>query len=143
MYLLDTNVISELRKAKAGNADENVVRWANGVSASRLFLSVITILEIETGTLLVERRDAAQGAILRSWINAQVLPAFAHRIIAVDTAVAQCCAKLHVPDPRSDREAIIAATAFVHGMTVVTRNVDDFESTGVDLFNPWELTDAD
>jgi len=137
MYLLDTNVISELRKAKSGKVDKNVVAWANGVSASRLFLSVITILEIETGMLLVERRDTAQGAVLRSWINAHVLPAFSDRIIAVDTEVAQCCAKLHVPDPRSDRDAIIAATAIVHGMTVVTRNVGDFEATGVDLFNPW------
>jgi len=143
MYLLDTNVISELRKAKSGKADENVVAWANGVSATRLFLSVITILEIETGTLLVERRDPVQGAILRSWINTQVLPAFAHRILAVDTAIAQYCAKLHVPDPRSDRDAIIAATAFVHRMTVVTRNVGDFEPTGVDIFNPWTFAPAD
>lgn len=143
MYLLDTNVISELRKAKVGKADENVVAWANGVSATRLFLSVITILEIEMGTLLVERRDPAQGAILRSWINAQVLPAFSHRILAVDTAIAQCCAKLHVPDPRSDRDAIIAATALVHRMTVVTRNVGDFEPTGVDIFNPWTFAPAD
>ncbi len=143
MYLLDTNVISELRKAKSGKADKNVVAWANGVSASGLFLSVITILEIETGMLLVERRDAAQGAILRSWINAHVLPAFSDRIIAVDTAVAQCCAKLHVPDPRSDRDAIIAATAIVHGMIVVTRNVEDFKPTGVDLFNPWILPPSD
>ncbi len=107
------------------------------------FLSVITILEIETGVLLVERREAAQGAVLRSWINDHVLPAFSDRIIAVDTAVAQCCAKLHVPDPRSDRDAIIAATALVHGMTVVTRNVDDFNPTGVDLFNPWIFSCSD
>jgi len=93
--------------------------------------------------LLVERREAAQGAVLRSWINDHVLPAFSDRIIAVDTAVAQCCAKLHVPDPRSDRDAIIAATALVHGMTVVTRNVDDFNPTGVDLFNPWIFSCSD
>jgi len=119
MYLLDTNVISELRKAKSGKADENVVTWANSVSATSLFLSVITILEIENGTLLVERRDAAQGAALRFWIDAHVLPAFSNRIIAVDTAIAQCCAKLHVPNPRSDRDAIIAATALVHGNLLV------------------------
>lgn len=143
MYLLDTNVISELRKAKSGKADKTVVTWANRMSATHLFLSVISILEIEMGVLLMERRDAAQGAILRSWINIHVLPAFANRIIVVDTAVAQCCAKLHVPDPCSDRDAIIAATALVHGMTVVTRNIDDFKSTGVDLFNPWKLTNSD
>ena len=138
MYLLDTNVISELRKAKNDKANKKVVAWANSVSATSLFLSVVTILELETGILLVEKRDAVQGAILRSWIDTHVLPAFSERVLAVDTAVAQRCAKLHVPDPRSDRDAIIAATALVHGMTVVTRNVNDFEPTGVEFFNPWE-----
>jgi toxin FitB len=137
MYLLDTNVISELRKAKSGKADSNVVAWANGVSAARLYISVISILELETGVLLVERRDPSQGAVLRSWLNTHVLPAFSDRIIAVDTAVAQRCARLHVPDPRSDRDAIIAATALVHGMTVVTRNTEDFVQTEAVLLNPW------
>jgi len=139
MYLLDTNVISELRKAKSAKANNNVVAWANSVSATRLFLSVITILELETGILLVERRDPSQGAVLRSWINSHVLPAFSDRVLVVDTAIAQCCAKLHVPNPRSDRDAIIAATAIVHDMTVVTRNVDDFMQTGADILNPWEF----
>lgn len=139
MFLLDTNVISELRKAKSGKADNNVVAWANSVSAARLFISVITILELETGVLLLERRDPDQGAVLRSWLSVHVLPAFFGRILAVDTAVAQRCARLHVPDPRSDRDAIIAATALVHGMTVVTRNTDDFELTGVEILNPWGI----
>lgn len=139
MFLLDTNVISELRKAKSGKADKNVVSWANNVSAARLFLSVITILEIETGVLLIESRDPSQGAVLRSWLNAHVLPAFSERILPFDTAVAQRCARLHVPDRRSDRDSIIAATALVHGMTIVTRNVDDFEPTGVEILNPWNL----
>ncbi len=143
MYLLDTNVISELRKAKSGKANKNVVTWANSVPATSLFLSVITILELETGLLLVERQDPAQGAVLRSWLNAHVLPAFADRILSVDTAVAQRCAHLHVPDPRSDRDAIIAATALVHGMTVVTRNTNDFEPTGVEILNPWNLKHSD
>lgn len=138
MYLLDTNVVSELRKAKSGKADKNVVSWANSVPVTSLFLSVISILEIETGLLLVERRDPLQGAVLRSWLTVHVLPAFSERILVIDTAVALCCAKLHVPDPRSDRDAIIAATALVHGMTVVTRNVDDFKQTGVEILNPWE-----
>jgi len=143
MYLLDTNVISELRKAKSGKADKNVVAWANSVSASSLYLSVITILELETGLLLVERRDSAQGAVLRSWLNAHVLPAFSDRILAIDTAVAQCCAKFHIPNRRSDRDAMIAATASVHGMTVVTRNVDDFEPTGIKIINPWTHKNSD
>jgi toxin FitB len=137
MFLLDTNVISELRKAKSGKADSNVVAWANSVSAARLYISVITILELETGVLLVERRDPSQGAVLRSWLNTHVLPAFSDRIIAVDTAIAQRCARLHVPDPRSDRDAIIAATALVHDMTVVTRNTEDFVQTGTVMLNPW------
>lgn len=137
MYLLDTNVVSELRKAKSGKANKNVVAWAKNVSPSSLFLSVISILELEVGVLSVERRDPSQGAILRSWLNAHVLPVFSERILYLDVAVAQRCAKLHVPNPRSDRDAIIAATALVHGMTIVTRNVSDFERIGVDILNPW------
>lgn len=137
MFILDTNVISELRKAKSGKANKNLTQWAERVLSASLFVSVISILELEKGVLLVERRDATQGAILRAWLNAHVLPTFSGRILDIDTAVAQCCAKLHVPDPCSDRDSLIAATALVHGMVVVTRNVDDFIATGVDLLNPW------
>ena len=140
MYLMDTNVIAELRKATSPKVNQKVLAWANCVSSASLFLSVITVLELETGTLLVERRDPAQGAVLRSWLNTHVLPAFSDRILPVDTAVAQRCARLHVPNPRSDRDALIAATALVHGMTVVTRNIEDFAPTGVALLNPWEDT---
>jgi len=139
MYLLDTNVISELRKAGSNKADKNVLAWADNVSASKLYLSVITLLELETGILLIERRDSAQGILLRTWLNTHVLPAFSERIIAIDTVIAQACAKLHVSDPRSDRDAMIAATAMVHGMVVVTRNVADFEPTGVKTINPWQV----
>ena len=137
MYLLDTNVVSELRKAKSGKADAGVIAWAAGLPASELFLSAISVLELEMGVLLVERRDAAQGVVLRSWLDKHVLPAFAERILPVDTAVARRCARLHVPDPRAERDALIAATALVHDLTVVTRNVGDFEATGVRLLNPW------
>lgn len=140
MFLLDTNVVSELRKAKSGNADQNVVTWASHVSATHFFVSVITVLELETGIMLVERRDSSQGAVLRTWFDSYVLTAFSGRILPVDVAVARCCAKLHVPDRQSDRDALIAATALVHGMTVVTRNVDDFVTSGVDLINPWHST---
>lgn len=138
MYLLDTNVIAELRKAGSRKMDQKVLAWANSVSAARLFLSVVTILELEMGILLVERRDPTQGTVLRSWLNAHVMPAFSDRILPVGTAVALRCAKLHVPDPRPDRDALIAATALVHGMAVVTRNIDDFVPTGVEIVNPWE-----
>ena len=137
MFVLDTNVVSELRRAKAGKANKNVTAWAAKVPAGGLFLSAITILELEIGVLLVERRDPAQGAILRVWLDSHVLPAFAGRVLAVDTAVARRCARLHVPDPRAGRDALIAATALVHRMTVVTRNVADFEPTGVPVLDPW------
>ncbi len=137
MYILDTNVISELRKAKSDKADKNVIAWAAGVQPTALYLSVITILELETGVLQVERRDQKQGAMLQAWLDNHVLPAFSGRILAIDVPVAQHCAALHVPQPRADRDALIAATAFAHGMTVVTRNVADFDPMGVGVLNPW------
>jgi toxin FitB len=142
MYILDTNVASELRKASGAQTnrakiDPNVEKWIKSVSATSLYLSVITILELEIGCLRLERRDPAQGRLLRSWIQNKILPAFAGRILAIDTSVALRCAALHVPDHRSERDALIAATALVHGMTVVTRNTNDFTPTGVALLNPW------
>lgn len=139
MFLLDTNVVSELRKVKSGRADQGVVAWASTVDAGTLFLSAITIMELEIGILQVERRDASQAVLLRAWMETQVVRCFADRILPVDLAVAQRCATLHVPDPRSERDAMIAATALVHGMTVATRNVADFERTNVRLFNPWRF----
>jgi predicted nucleic acid-binding protein len=138
-YLLDTNVVSELRKIRHGKADRRVAQWADSVDAGDLFISVITLQEIEIGVLLAERRDAKQGAVLRHWLTRQVLPAFEGRVLAVDAAVAQRSAHLHVPDPRPVRDGLIAATALVHGMTVVTRSVADFEPTGVQVLNPWEF----
>lgn len=138
MFILDTNVVSELRKVRAGRADKNVAVWSSSVDASTLFVSAITIMELETGVLQIERRDSGQGALLKTWLDGHVLPEFAGRVLPVDTAVAQRCARLHVPDRRSEREALIAATALVHGMTVVTRNVADFVETGVAIVNPWD-----
>ena len=138
MYLLDTSVISELRKARAGKADANVVTWAANVVPESLFISAITVEELEIGTLLVERRDPSQGAVLRAWLDQHVLPAFSDRILAIDAAVARRSAALHVPDPRPIRDALIVATALVHRMTVVTRNTVDFQSTGVEIVNPWQ-----
>ncbi|MDQ1316044.1 MAG: toxin FitB [Pseudomonadota bacterium] len=138
MFLLDTNVISELRKVRAGKADPRVAAWADSMETADLYLSVITIQEIEIGVQLAERRNPEQGAILRTWLDNHVLPAFTGRILTVDIAVARRSASLHVPDPRPIRDGLIAATALVHGMTVVTRNMDDFACTGVAVLNPWE-----
>src|SRR3546814_721540 len=137
MYLLDTNVLSELRKIRLGKADAHVAAWADSVDANDLYLSAITLQELEIGVLLAERRDPSQGAVFRAWLDAHVLPAFNGRILAVDIAVAQRSARLHVPDQRPIRDALIAATALVHGMTVVTRNTSDFAPTGVAICNPW------
>jgi len=137
MYILDTNVISELRKGK--KAEQRVGMWAQALPAANLYLSVVSVLELEIGALLVERRDRKQAAILRAWIDGLVLPSFSGRILSIDTVVAQRCALLHVPNPRSDRDALIAATALVHGMTVVTRNVSHFEATGVTVVNLWQV----
>ena len=111
--------------------------WASSVSAGNLLLSAITVLELETGVLLVERRDPVQGVLLRSWMEAHVPRAFKGRILAIDSNIAQRCARLHVPNRCAGRDALIAATALVHGMTVVTRNTVDFEATGAVTINPW------
>ncbi|MCG1019840.1 MULTISPECIES: type II toxin-antitoxin system VapC family toxin [Burkholderiaceae] len=137
MYVLDTHVVSELRKIRAGKANANVTAWTASVDAAWLFVSAITIMELETGILQIERHDADQGRILRAWIEHYVLPEFADRVLPIDIRVVQRCARLHVPNRQSERDALIAATALVHGMTVVTRNVADFAATGVNLLNPW------
>ena len=137
MYLLDTNVLSELRKVGDGKADPNVITWISSVDAANFYLSAISLMELELGILLVERRDAPQGERLRTWMRTRILPEFSERTLPVDQAVALRCARLHVPDPCPERDGYIAATALVHGMTVVTRNVADFEPTGVRLLNPW------
>lgn len=141
MFVLDTNVVSELRKVRLGKANVNVVAWAQRVNASDLFISAITLMELELGVLSIERKDAPQGALLRLWLEQQVLPEFSERTLPMDAAVALRCARLHVPDKCGERDALIAATALVHGMTVVTRNVADFKPTGVALLNPWEAAD--
>lgn len=140
MFVIDTNIISELRKIGSQSADPAIAAWAEAMNAEDLYLSAITVLELELGVLRMERRDPRQGAALRAWLDHQVLAEFRPRILPVDTVVAQRCAALHVPDPRSERDALIAATALVHGMTVVTRNVADFEPAGVAIMNPWEAT---
>lgn len=142
MMVLDTNVVSELRKVGDGRADPSLVAWLRDKDAGQFYLSVISLMELEIGILRVARKDDVKGALLRRWMEERVRPAFAGRIIEVDEAVAMRCAHLHVPDPRSERDALIAATALEHGMSIVTRNVKDFAPTGVALINPWETRAA-
>jgi len=138
MFVLDTNVVSELRKVRSGKANRGLADWASNVPSSWLFLSSIVVHELEHGVLLAERSDPAKGAVLRRWLDTSVAAAFDRRILAVDVAVAKRAASLHVPDPAPFRDALIGATALVHGMAVVTRNSKDFERfNGLDVVNPW------
>jgi len=135
MFILDTNVISELRQGKP-QPSAAVRRWAADQPSHRLFLSAITILELELGIQALEGRTPPQGSALRSWL-AGVRAAFAGRILPFGQNTAAVCASLHIPNPRSERDAMIAASALEHKFTVVTRNTADFEATGVALINPW------
>ncbi|WP_132277760.1 type II toxin-antitoxin system VapC family toxin [Neorhizobium sp. JUb45] len=137
-YLLDTNVVSELRKVGDGKADPNVTAWISGQEARDLYISAITILELERGILDIQLRDVTQSSRLRAWMDSRVRPEFSERIIPIDDAIATRCAHLHVPDRRNEADAIIAATALVHGHVVVTRNIQDFQGTGVVLVDPWQ-----
>lgn len=135
-FLLDTNVVSELRK-RPGAVDPKVLAWSGAHPVDELFISVVTVLEIEIGVARVERRDPRQGKVLRGWLESGVLGGFSRRILPIGLDVVRHAAPLHVPDPRPERDAYIAATALVNGMTVVTRNVADFEAIGVPMINPW------
>lgn len=137
MYLLDTNIISELRKASNNKAHPHVLAWASEQEASSLYISAITLMELEMEILAIEGKDTYQGTRLRHWMQEQVLPEFADRTLAIDSRVALRCAQLHIPDRCSERDALIAATALIHNMTVVTRNTADFLATHVALVNPW------
>lgn len=137
MYLLDTNVISELHRAIRGRGDPQVTAWLADVGLAACQVSALTLMELEIGVLRRERRDAGQGAALRAWLDRKVIPEFAGRVLPVDGTVALRCARLQVPDPRPERDALLAATALVHGLTVVTRNEADFMPTGAPVFNPW------
>ena len=138
MYLLDTNVVSEIRKISRGQADAALEQWTHSVSFDDCHLSVITLLEIEQGILRVQHRgDEAQFMRLQHWLNDTVIPTFDQRILPIDRHTARICARLHVPDQRPYNDALIAATAIRHDLTLVTRNVRDFAELNVPLLNPF------
>lgn len=138
MFVLDTNVVSELRKLRAGKANSGVAEWATAVAPSLMFVSAITIHELEHGVLLAERADPPKGELLRRWLDVGVMSVFDRRVLPVDTHVARRAAALHVPDPAPFRDALIGATAMVHRMTLVARNTRGFTRfAGLDVLDPW------
>lgn len=138
MYLLDTNVVSELRHISTGRCDARVAQWQASVRPAVCYLSMVTWMELEIGVRRMERRDAVQGRSLRQWLSQSVATSFFDRILDIDVRIATEAARLQMPDPRPPNDALIAATAWVHGLTVVTRNVADFAPMGVSLLNPWQ-----
>lgn len=137
MFLLDTNVISELRKIKIGKANKGLEIWSKNHNKKIMFLSVISLLELEIGALSLERKDPKQGTVIRMWIDEIIKPKFKDRIIPVSTKTVLICSKMHIPNRKSITDSLIAATAIEHNLTVITRNEKDFEETGAKIFNPF------
>lgn len=137
MYLLDTNIVSELRKAEKGRADAQVLQWFSCIKIQHAYLSVISLAEIQTGILLLARRDEQAAAILQDWLKMRLLPEFAQRILPLDVQAALLSAQFHVPDKSPLNDAYIAATAKTHGLTLVTRHVRDFAGLGIEVFDPF------
>ncbi len=133
MYLLDTGIVLELRKAKAGQSDPGLAAWAGGVARQKLFLSALGLLEIENAAARLARKDRAAGLVARQWIDNHVMPAFEGRVLPVDAAVVRRRAQLPYANTR---DGLMAATALEHGLTLVTRKVASFRSGRVKLLNP-------
>ena len=138
MYLLNTNIISELKKLDSGKIHPQVQRWAYSINLMQTKISVVSIIEIRTGILSLARKDQAQAASLDNWFTNRLLPAYRTRTLSVDTEVALICAQLHIPAKRPINDTYIAATAIAHNLTPVTRNVRDFQGLPLILENPFE-----
>ena len=134
-YLLDTNVVSALRRKD--KAEKRVIEWFESLAGAEFFISALTMMEIETGIRRLERYDRRQAAIIRSWKEGPLRTLFQGRFVDVDLEIAERCASLHVPDPQPEIDALIAATAIVRGLTLVTRNERDFATMPVQVMNPW------
>ena len=137
MYLVDTNVISEMRKIRHRKADPNVTAWVNSVNPNLFYTSIVVMMELQRGVMGKHRTDPEQGKRLQQWFDISVKAIFDKRVLYIDDHIAEACAGLHVPNPKPENDAWIAATAIAHGLTLVTRNVSDFDGIAVDIINPF------
>lgn len=137
MYLLDTNIISEIRKINLKTANIGVTQWAENNHKDLMYISVISLFELEKGVLNLERKDAQQGKIYRDWLDNKVKPTFENRILSITPQTVLICAKMHIPDKKSLTDSLIAATAIENNLTVITRNEKDFIPTGAKILNPF------
>lgn len=133
-YLVDTNFLSELRRGS--RADPGVVRWLNSVPTDDWAVSVVTDYELEVGLLGLQRRDPTQASELRRWVT-DVRESYESRLLPVTSEIGRVCATIQVPNRRQLPDALIAATALHHGLTVITRNARDFDVPGLAVINPF------
>lgn len=138
MYLLDTNIISEMRKVKQGKADNVFTEWLAQVDVDKFYISVVSVMELERGVLRIENKDAKQGEILRNWLDKLLVQMFSGRVLDINHQTAIICANLHVPNKSPENDSWIAATAIQHNLTLITRNTKDFKHANVKLFNPFQ-----
>jgi predicted nucleic acid-binding protein len=134
-FLLDTNVLSELRRSQ--RADPAVRQWAGQLDVQQSFISVVTVLEIEHGAVMIAKKDPAFSARLIAWLHNEILPHYDARVLPIDVAVAMKCAQFGQVHANHFADALLAATALVHNLTLVTRNIGDFRDFAVPLVNPW------
>ena len=136
-FLLDTNVIAEVRRGH----DANVRAWVRSIQDAELFLSVLTVGEIRKGIDSLRRRDPTQADVFATWLQ-ELHGRFASRILAIDARIADQWGRLNAVRPRNTVDSLIAATAKIHQLTVVTRNTSDFQDCDVPLLNPWQRQSA-
>jgi len=138
MYLLDTNVVSEIRKIRQNKTNQNVVAWLSRVQKESLYTNAVVLMEIERGILRLENIDPQQADRFKNWYHSAVKPMFHERILPIDEATATVCSRLHVPDLSPENDAWVAASAIQYDLTLVTRNTRDFGHSNLRVLNPFD-----